>query len=140
MRILYAGDSEAGGAANYLLAILHFLKADFIHAPPGKVLRPALFRRRFDAFLLSDFSKRDLPRLSENSLAEQVKQGSGLLMVGGWGSFSGPGGGWRGSRVEKLLPVSCEGEDDRVHLASGAHLVLKRGHPILQGSASEPLP
>ena len=61
-----------------------------------------------------------------------VDEGTGLLMVGGWGSFSGPFGGWRGSLIEKLLPVSCLHRDDRIHLPGGAHLLEKKKHSMFR--------
>ncbi len=119
--ILYAGDSPAGGPANYLLAILKNLKVPFRHVPPSKILKPG----KFDAIILSDFSRKNLPAASEKKICEQVRQGSGLLMVGGWGSFSGPFGGWRGSMIEKLLPVQCLNHDDRLNFPAGALIKQK---------------
>ena len=133
MRILYAGDSPAGGPANYLLGILGGMKADVTHLPPDKILKPALLRRRFDGIILSDFSAKNVPATSQKIIARQVDEGTGLLMVGGWGSFSGPFGGWRGSLIEKLLPVSCLNRDDRIHLPGGAHLLEKRKHSMFRG-------
>jgi len=132
VKVLYAGDSPAGGPANYLLGILNSLRANYVHVPPGKTLRPGLFKKRFDAIILSDFSKKDLPRDSEKALVGQLERGAGLLMVGGWGSFSGPFGGWQGSRVEKLLPVRCLKQDDRVNFPGGARIVSKKKHPMFQ--------
>lgn len=133
MRVLYAGDSPAGGPANYLLAVLRRLKARVVHVPPGKILRPALFRQRFDAFILSDFSRKDMPAAAQRAIGRQVKEGAGLLMVGGWGSFNGPFGKWKGSLVERLLPVACVSGDDRLNLPGGAWIVEKRKHAMFRG-------
>jgi len=132
MRVLYAGDSPAGGPANYLLAVLRHLKARVIHIPPGKILRPALFRKGFDAIVLSDFSRKDVPSESQKAIHRQVREGTGFLMVGGWASFNGPYGKWQGSLVEKLLPVSCVSGDDRLNLPGGAWIVRKRKHPMFR--------
>jgi uncharacterized membrane protein len=132
MKILYAGDSPVGGPANYLLGILKFVRADFTHVPPSKRLSPSLFKRKYDAIVLSDFPRRKVPSVSERAIVEQVKNGTGLLMVGGWASFSGPFGGWKGSAVEKLLPVTCLGRDDRVNFPSGAWIFSKRKHPAFR--------
>lgn len=131
MRILYAGDSPVGGPANYLLGILRSLKADFVHVPPGKTLKENLLKRRFDALIFSDYPRRNVPAASERRIIEQVKAGSGLLMVGGWGSFSS--GGWRGSLIEEFLPVTCLNRDDRVNLPGGAWIVEKRKHAMFRG-------
>jgi uncharacterized membrane protein len=132
MKVLYAGDSPVGGPANYLLGILKFLRADYVHLPPAEVLRPQLFKRNFDAIVLSDYSKKQVPAASEKLIRDQVRSGTGLLMVGGWGSFSGPFGRWRGSAVERLLPVTCARRDDRVNFPGGALAVVKQNHPVLR--------
>ena len=143
-RILYAGDSEVGGPANYLLGILKFLKARVTHVPPGKILRPSFFKtnrdrspkgpvpKRYDEIILSDFSKTATPPATQKIIAEQVKKGTGLLMIGGWASFSGPHGKWRGSLIEKFLPVRCLETDDRMNLPGGAWLIRKERHPAIE--------
>lgn len=132
MKILYAGDSPLGGPANYLLGVLKFLKADFLHLPPSGTLRPGLFQKNFDAVLLSDFPKKNLLPASEKLLAQKVRSGTGFLMVGGWASFSGPFGGWKGSLIEKILPVSCLSRDDRINFPSGAWMAVKQSHPMFR--------
>lgn len=120
LNVFYAGDSPAGGPANYLLGILADMKAKVTHFDPSEVLSPDHFKQKQSVFILSDFSKKNLPKAAESALAQQVENGAGLLMVGGWGSFSGPFGGWKNSRVEKLLPVICKESDDRVNFPGGA--------------------
>jgi uncharacterized membrane protein len=126
MRILYAGDSKVGGTANYLLGILRWMRIRVTHVPPGKKLSPSLFKKHFDGIILSDFSAKDAPVRSQKMIAGQVARGTGLLMIGGWASFSGPFGGWGGSVVEKLLPVRCSKKDDRIHFPGGAFIVIAK--------------
>lgn len=130
MRVLYAGDSERGGPANYLLGILRYNRARITHVPPSRKLSSSLFKDRFDVIVLSDFSKKNTPAASEKAILSQTEKGCGLLMVGGWGSFSGPFGGWRGSKIETLLPVRCLAHDDRLNFPGGAHIILKRKHSL----------
>lgn len=133
MKILYAGDSPVGGAANYLLGVMKYIKADVTHLPPSEKLLPALLKKKYNVFILSDFSRKNMPPASEKLLLEQVEKGSGLLMVGGWGSFSGPFGGWRGSRIEAALPVKCSKKDDRTNFPGGAAVFPTLKHPALKG-------
>lgn len=133
MRVLYAGDSPVGGPANYLLGILRFLGANFVHLPPSRVLSPTLLKKQFNAIILSDFSRDHAPAVSQKLIGRQVKEGTGLLMIGGWGSFSGPYGKWHGSLVEGLLPVSCLNRDDRLNLPGGAWMVEKKKHSMFRG-------
>ncbi len=132
MRVLYAGDSPVGGSVNYLLAVLKKLRATVRHLPPSQTLHPRLLRRRFDAIILSDFSRDRVPHAAEAAMARQVEDGTGLLMVGGWSSFAGPFGGWRGSRIESLLPVRCLGRDDRKHFPVGALMTPRAHHPMFR--------
>jgi uncharacterized membrane protein len=132
MRVLYAGDSPLGGPANYLLGILRSLRAKVVHLPPSKVLRPLHLKRKYDAIVLSDFPRSQTPLASQRAIRDQVGKGTGLLMVGGWGSFNGPFGKWRGSLIEKLLPISCLSRDDRVNFPGGAWLVERRSHPMFR--------
>ena len=132
MRVLYAGDGPIGGAANYVLGVLNFLKADWHHVPPSRSLPIRLLQSRpYDAIVLSDFPCHRTSDAAQRLIASQVLQGTGLLMVGGWASFSGAHGGWRGSLVERLLPVRCRAADDRVHCPAGALLLPHQFHPIL---------
>ncbi len=132
MKILYAGDSPVGGAANYLLAVLRFLKADVMHLAPSQMLHPRFLRKRFSVIILSDFSKKRVPTASQKLIEESVEKGAGLLMIGGWASFSGPYGKWRGSMVEKLLPVACLNHDDRLNLPGGALIHARKTHPMFR--------
>ena len=140
MKILYAGDSPAGGPANYLLGILRSIRAEVTHVPPSDILTPEISLKKYDAVILSDFSKKNLPPAAEKNLVKQIENGAGLLMVGGWGSFSGPFGGWRGSEIEKLLPVQCLTGDDRLNFPGGACLTFKGEHPALKGIPIENAP
>lgn len=134
MKILYAGDSPAGGPANYLLAVLRFLKAKTVHFAPDEKLQPRHLKTKFDAILFSDFSKKQVALPVEKLIAEQVRRGTGFMMVGGWGSFSGPFGGWRGSLIEReILPVNCAKHDDRLNFPGGAAIISNESHSMFRG-------
>jgi len=87
MKVFYAGDSARGGSANYLLGILHSMKATVRHVPPGKKLTPSHFKTKWDVIVLSDFGRSDCPNGAQKMIEAQVKAGAGFLMIGGWGSF-----------------------------------------------------
>ena len=75
------------------------------------------------------------------ALREYTRQGGGLLMVGGWTSFSGRfgHGGYYDTPVEEALPVNClKGMDDRVETPEGAKVIVKQpDHAILARIAWE---
>ena len=140
MRVLYAGDSPAGGPANYLLGILTHIRAQYVHVPPATRLNEKLLSIPFDVFIFSDYSRKQLPVRSERFIAKRIDEGAGLLMIGGWGSFSGPFGGWNGSLIEKRLPVTCLGRDDRLNFSGGALACPLRKHPVLEAVTFNPPP
>lgn len=88
----------------------------------------------YDAVILSDIgantlqlhpdtfvrSRRRANRLE--ALAEYVRRGGGLLMVGGYLTFAGieGKGRWHGTPVEDVLPVFVNVNDDRIERPEGA--------------------
>jgi len=69
-------------------------------------------------------------------LKDWVARGSGLMMLGGWLSFSGvrQTGGWRRSRLAEALPVGCLPSEDLVESSAGfAAEVIQPRHPIMRG-------
>lgn len=67
-------------------------------------------------------------------LREFVRDGGGLLMVGGYLSFQGINGraNYAGTAIEDILPVTMLRTDDRVERADGVHpAVLDSDHPVV---------
>jgi uncharacterized membrane protein len=68
-------------------------------------------------------------------LCEHVERGAGLLMVGGYMSFSGFEGKARywSTPLAAALPVELLGHDDRVEAPDGVTPVVTGPHPVLDG-------
>ena len=68
-------------------------------------------------------------------LREYVRQGGGLIMVGGSLTFQGieGKGKWAGSPVESVLPVTLQTGDDRVERPEGVEPRVVGDHPITSG-------
>jgi uncharacterized membrane protein len=70
------------------------------------------------------------------SLREWLQAGGGLMMLGGWLSFSGAreAGGWRRTCMAPALPVECLVGEDLVESSAGftAELV-EPDHPVARG-------
>lgn len=65
-----------------------------------------------------------------------VATGGGLMMLGGWLSFSGAQckGGWRRSLLAEVLPVECLDTEDLVESSEGFTAeVLMPNHPVAKG-------
>jgi uncharacterized membrane protein len=103
------------------------------HVPSDRRLASATASRRYDAVILSDYPSRMTPTASQRAIVEHAQAGRGLLMIGGWASFSGPLGRWGGTPVGKLLPVICRRGDDRLNLPTGALVRKAVAHPVLRG-------
>lgn len=79
-----------------------------------------------------------LPRSNRlKAIREYTRNGGGLLMVGGWTSFSGRfgHGGYYNTPIEEALPVTCmKGIDDRIETPEGVCVkITNPDHPILGG-------
>jgi uncharacterized membrane protein len=65
-----------------------------------------------------------------------IKSGGGLMMLGGWLSFSGAQGkaGWGRSQMAEALPVNCLPTEDLVESSAGftAELLVPN-HPVVKG-------
>ncbi len=73
-------------------------------------------------------------------LDRYVRDGGGLLMIGGYMSFQGikGEGGYRGSVLEETLPVSLDPFDDRVERSEGVVPdIVDPDHPITRGLPDE---
>jgi len=102
----------------------------------------------YDCVVLSDIGANTLllhPDLLKRSacqpnrlraLAEYVRGGGGLVMIGGYMTFGGIEGKarWHGTPVEDVLPVTVHDGDDRVEEPSGVIPVAESiEHPVLAG-------
>ncbi len=102
---------------------------------------------RYDTLIISDCGRNTLtmyPNMFQVPMgpdrpaliADYVRQGGSLVMVGGWVCFQGfqAKGNYHGSAIEEVLPVSISPTDDRVETTQGAAVeVLQGEHPILKG-------
>ncbi len=141
MRALFLGEGKLDGPARYLAAALHWAKLRFDHRPDQAKIPIAWRKRSYDVIILSDYRYASWTARAREWLVDAVTEGgAGFLMIGGWASFTGLVGGYAGTALERLLPVSCARVDDRMQKATGALLVptsgraaLKKGLPVVCG-------
>jgi uncharacterized membrane protein len=105
----------------------------------------------FDVVVLSDISADTIqlhPACVERGermpdrlrlLREHVEQGHGLLMVGGYMSFSGFEGKarYQSTPLAPILPVELLGHDDRVETPEGVTPSVRSAHVVLDGIGSD---
>lgn len=104
-KILLAGD---GGGSPLARA----LRADHLAVESAPIPDTAEGMRAYDLVMFSDLPAGRVSAAQRQALASYVQDhGGGFIMVGGENSFGV--GGWGGTTVERLLPVSFEGERQR---------------------------
>ncbi|MCA8998392.1 MAG: hypothetical protein KDA80_15445 [Planctomycetaceae bacterium] len=131
--ILYLGDTTLETAAGYLAGVIAHAKWQFDYVPSHESPSMELIESRRKLFILSDYPANRLPNAAQTEVAKQVEQGAGLLMIGGWESFQGSGGLWRGTAISELLPVEIDANDDRRNCDSPVFAVQEADHEILSG-------
>ena len=132
MKILYCGDGPIQGPAVYLYCVLNYLGHKVYHvAPEESLTQSQLLKSKADVLILSDFHHSHL-KSEESLIVQRVQEkGMGLLMVGGWGSFFG--GGYAGSKIEKLLPIKIKTKDDRINYSPGLRVFPTEKNNALRG-------
>jgi uncharacterized membrane protein len=130
---LYLGDDDITRAAAYLSGIMThfnipFERVDSSASPAGK-----LNAAKYDAYILSDYPRKNFQPGQLESVRDAVAQGAGLLMIGGWESFHGRLGEYHDSALADVLPVTMHDKDDRRNFSQGVFVLKHQDHPILAG-------
>ena len=137
MTILYCGDTSLNGAAAYLCGLVARWGWAFDYVPSDVPLTPDHLAKPQGAYVFSDYPAAMADRMVQEMIADRVRQGAGLLIIGGWESFHGLGGNWDNTPIGDLLPVTISAVDDRVNFDQPTLLrAMSEGpatHPILQG-------
>jgi uncharacterized membrane protein len=99
----------------------------------------------YPAFFDSARRNREVVTFPDRLVALQnwVRDGGGLMMLGGWLSFSGAKetGGWRRTCMAEALPVNCLMGEDLVESSAGFTAdVLQPDHPVVRGLPWEQFP
>ncbi len=135
--ILYCGDDTLAQAARYLYGVLRYLGWQVRYLPSQRRLSVRHLSREYAAIILSDYPSRMIERTAWPVLTDKIRQGTGLLMIGGWGSFHGYDGNYERTPLAGILPVRCLNSDDRVNAMQGAVIIPEkmalRNSPIIFG-------
>jgi uncharacterized membrane protein len=113
------------------------------YEPPGADLEDAIREDKPDVIILDDVDVHGLNEASWKAIAERVRAGAGLMMLGGYHSF-GPGG-FRESPLADVMPVNIgpaqrqsfgEGVREDVHLPGPVRMrpaaPVGERHPVMQ--------
>src|SRR5579872_4009281 len=100
-RVLFLGEGPLHGPARYMAGILTKAGYAYDHCEDQESIPSAWLWRFYSAVLLSDYRHSGFSRKTEVWLVDRVQQGTGLLMIGGWASFTGLVGHYGSTRIEK---------------------------------------
>ena len=86
--IIYFGDTSLSGAAAYLGGVMTHAGLEFRYVSSDTSASAALDRET-SLYIISDYPVKNFTAAEMDRLASAVKNGAGLLMIGGWESFHG---------------------------------------------------
>lgn len=131
--ILYAGDTTLTTAASYLAGVLTHAGLAFDYLPSDQPIAPALSGASRSLYIISDYPVNNWSAADFEAVLADVRNGAGLLMIGGWESYHGLGGEYHNSPLAEALPVVMQDHDDRVQSRRPWVLHAVAEHPILEG-------
>lgn len=133
--ILYLGDTALDQAASYLAGVLTHYELSFDYLPSDHKLESPMLQCAYRAVILSDYPAANLSGRQMETLTEITRKGTGLLMIGGWESFSGPNREYTDTPLREVLPVVMQNADDRINCDQPCLIEKVQDHPII-----DPLP
>ncbi|MAG14239.1 MAG: hypothetical protein CMN78_06555 [Spirochaetales bacterium] len=131
--VLYMGDTSYGAAASYLTLAMHHAGISFDYVPTSVSLDDSYRGGEYGLYIFSDYPASQVSSRAANQILTDVKSGSGLLMIGGWESFQGSGGGYHGAPLADALPVRISRSDDRINSADPCCVVQCAQHQAIDG-------
>jgi uncharacterized membrane protein len=133
LKVLYLGDTTLQTAASYLAGVLSHHGIAFDYVASDVSFPASLLTNDCDALIISDYMASKFPQDDFANIVARVRGGMGLLMIGGWESFSGLGGDYHDTPLADILPVVMKGSDDRVNSFAPCMIRPDGDHPITGG-------
>ena len=132
-RICYLGDDDFSGAAIYLAGIMRHFGLAYDHVPSSASPPETFDSVQYGLYVISDYPAERFAAGQLERLADCVRQGAGLVMLGGWESFHGRVGEYHRTKLAEVLPVVMADRDDRRNFAQPCLVQQVAEHPILAG-------
>ena len=105
----------------------------FDHVPSNEPPPESFFSADYRLYVVSDYPAARFSAAAMNHVADRVRQGAGLLMLGGWESYFGLLGEYHQSPLADVLPVAMQSSDDRRNCSQPCLIEQAADHPILAG-------
>jgi len=129
--ILYLGDTTLKEAGSYLAGVMSHHNISFDYLPSDQRFVDSLLNNKYQAVIISDYPAENFSTEQINTVVEQVAAGLGLLMIGGWESFTGAKGQYADTKLSRVLPVIMQSKDDRVNCFAPCLAEKVKEHEIL---------
>lgn len=129
--VLYLGDTSLGSAAGYLAGVMTHSGIGFDYHASDETFCDAWLSPECQGVILSDYPSVNFDAAQVQRLVEEVQAGMGLLMIGGWESFTGLGGDYHRTGLRDVLPVMMQETDDRMNNSGPCVVVRDIDHPTV---------
>ena len=130
-QILYLGDTALKEAACYLSGVMTYFGISFDYVPSDRKVESEWMERDYRAVIISDYPAANFSSEQFQRLSQRVQGGLGLLMLGGWESYTGPTGEYTNTVLKDILPVRMQATDDRTNCAQPCLVEKMTEHEIL---------
>ncbi len=138
-QILYLGDTALKEAASYLAGVMTHAGLQFDYLASDRKFAEAP-GSDYQAFILSDYPAGNFAPGELEALAKKVENGAGLVMIGGWESFTGPNREYTSTVLKDVLPVVMQPSDDRLNCPQPCLVEKMAEHSIVSGLPFDDLP
>ena len=138
--VLYLGDTTLREAGSYLAGVMSFHRISFDYLASDQKFSSSFLGRKYAAVIISDYPACNFSTAQLDTIAAQVKAGQGLLMIGGWESFTGANHEYTDSILKEVLPVVMQSGDDRVNCSAPCLVEKACDHKIVNSLPFEENP
>jgi uncharacterized membrane protein len=129
-KVLYLGDTALNAAASYLAGVMLHCHIPFDYIDSETMCTDEQLDQDYSAVIISDYLSTSFRPEHFEHLIANTRSGAGLIMIGGWESFTGLGGDYHSTPLAEILPVEMQDTDDRVNSFSPCMIRLDAEHPI----------
>jgi hypothetical protein len=129
--VLYCGDTALREAASYLAGVMAHFSTPFDYLASDQRFDEQCLARTCRGIILSDYPAKNFTPEQMEKVTEKVRQGMGLLMIGGWASFAGANREYTDTALREALPVIMQEHDDRVNSWQPCVIEKRMAHAIV---------
>lgn len=131
--VLYLGDTALDRAASYLAGVMKHYGIEFDYRSSDEKFTDELLGNDYQAVIISDYPSENFSQSQLERLSRQISDGMGLVMIGGWESFTGANGEYTNTILKDVLPITMQEDDDRINCPQPCLVEKNCEHEIIAG-------